>query len=144
MGIYAGMLTCIEEDKIEKAARMFAVAGLYGQFDERRVTDTSAHQAIPMLLMHLLEPVSEEKKNRFQEIVSAQLARGSSELKSLCQSIRKLGPPDYFPRYMIQHGLKAFLPEDGTDGLQKDFNAETAWHASLDAYLHCPEEPAQP
>ena len=52
--------------------------------------------------------------------------------------IERIGAPDYYPRYMVQHGMQAFLISDGSDGLVKDFDAPAAWKQALDSYLHCP------
>jgi len=60
------------------------------------------------------------------------------KLKAYCTRVRKIGPPDYYPRYMVQHGMRAFTGRKSPRGLVRNFNAEKAWEKSLDTYLHCP------
>jgi hypothetical protein len=55
----------------------------------------------------------------------------------MCKEVERIGPPAYFPRYMIQHGMGAFLNNGSGDGLVKDFDAKAAWQESLAGYLHC-------
>jgi len=46
--------------------------------------------------------------------------------------------PDYYPSYMILHGIKAFEgnPHDGA--LLKDFDSQKVWTNLLTKFLHCP------
>ena len=56
--------------------------------------------------------------------------------------IRRIGPPDYVPHYMIQHGMGAFMPDKG-DGLNAAFDGAMAWEQALTSYLHCPTGDAE-
>jgi hypothetical protein len=68
-----------------------------------------------------------------------------NKLPMVCTKIKLIGAPDYYPEYMINHGLRAFPGQSKADskqpagnGLIIDFSAKDAWEKSLDIYLHCP------
>lgn len=137
--IYAGFSQCAEEDNLVYGARLFFLAGTYGRFDTLRVTDKSAHQAVRALLIINFGKVEKEKIRTYMRKIKAKMLENDAEEKEkICLEIKEFGPPDYYPRYMIQHGLKALEKEhDGERALNEDFDAEEAWIASLEGYMHC-------
>ncbi|WP_461587785.1 hypothetical protein [Winogradskyella sp.] len=134
--ILHGMGKCIEEKEFYKAARLFAIAGVYGKFDSYRVKDKSAHKALYVLQQNTMLKVAEEDKNVLIAELQKTLKEESEELKEVCKAIRAIGMPNYHPTYMIQHGMQAFLQTEG-DGLVEDFDAEASWQLALSTYLHC-------
>lgn len=136
--ILHGMGECIEQKDFAKAAKLFAIAGVYGKYDSYRVKDRSAHQALMVLQQSILLDISEEDKNNLVTELKQTLEEGSTELKNVCQEIRKVGKPKYYPKYMIQHGIQAFT-ESNENGLVEDFNSEESWELALESYLHCAE-----
>lgn len=135
--LYKAVSKCANTGMYKEGAFLFAVAGVYGRFDTLRVEDKSAHQAIAVARMQALSTLDKGKQTAFQEKLKATLGNPEG-LAAVCKEIVRIGPPNYFPRYMIQHGMGAFLKSGGGDGLAKDFNAKAAWKQSLDSYLHCP------
>ncbi len=136
--ILNGMGKCIEQKEFRKAARLFAIAGVYGTYDSYRVKDKSAHQALLVLQSNIFSKVSEDDKNNLLLSLQGQLKAGSEELSEICNAIRQVGMPKYFPRYMIQHGLQALTGKSG-NGLVENFNSQESWDLSLKTYLHCGE-----
>jgi hypothetical protein len=136
--ILHGMGKCIELNQFEKAARLFAVAGVYGRYDTYRVKDKSAHQALLVLQQDIILNVDENVKSKLVEILMKELEKGSNELNNICTSIQKIGMPKYYPKYMIQHGIQAFT-ENNDNGLVKEFDSEKSWDLALKEYLHCGE-----
>ena len=136
--ILNGMGKCIKQKDFGKAARLFAIAGVYGKYDSYRVKDKSAHQALIFLQQNILMDISEEDKNEMISELKKTLKEGSSELSNVCQEIQKVGIPKYYPKYMIQHGIQAFIETDG-NGLVEDFNSAESWGLALNSYLHCGE-----
>lgn len=135
--LYMGLSECLEEGNLENGVLLFALAGVYGRYDTFRVSDPSAHQAMSVLRMTAVDPIDESTRAKFDEILKNTL--GSPDgLDRICREVRKIGAPDYFPRYMIQHGMKAITGDSTKDGLVTDFEPESAWEKSLDTYLHCP------
>jgi hypothetical protein len=61
----------------------------------------------------------------------------------LCDQINKIGPPSYFPSYMVNHGLgvtqSALSNEAPPSPLEPNFNAQAAWALLLTNYLNCPD-----
>lgn len=140
MDILMGMKACLDKEDYNKAAKLFAIAGVFGRFDTYRVSDKSAHQAIQVrnqsLLMNLEERAQKELISNFE----LEFNQGTENLVKNCTIIQKIGMPDYYPKYMIQHGMKAFI-NTGTDddGLVADFDSEASWQKALESYLHCGE-----
>ncbi len=136
--ILNGMGKCIELKDFEKAAKLFAIAGVYGNYDTYRVKDRTAHQALLVLQQNILLKLNEKDKEKMISNFNKLLKKGSEELNNLCQDIQKVGIPKYFPRYMIQHGMQAFTNKEG-NGLVEKFNSKEAWTLALKSYLHCGE-----
>lgn len=136
--ILIGMEKCIKQKDFGKAARLYAIAGVYGRYDSYRVKDKSAHQALSALRQNIIMHISEEDKNEMLFALKKILQEGSSELSNVCQEIQKVGIPKYYPKYMIQHGIQAFIETEG-NGLVEGFNSEESWGLALSSYLHCGE-----
>ncbi|MGB6093300.1 MAG: hypothetical protein WBF83_06035 [Moheibacter sp.] len=136
--ILNGMRKCIEIKDFEKAAKLFALGSVYGTYDSYRVEDKTAHQAILVILDNNLSDISNEDEQAFVKNLHENFEKGSEKLNVICQEIQNVGIPAYYPRYMIQHGINAFLDEDG-DGLVEGFNSEESWELVLKDYLHCGE-----
>jgi len=135
--LYKSVAVCVRAGRYREADLLFAVAGVYGRFDTLRVSDKSAHQATQVALMQALAPLDEARKTAFRESLP-KLFGDPQGLASSCREIERTGPPNYFPRYMIQHGMGAFLPAVPGNGLVENFDPKAAWKQSLDSYLHCP------
>ena len=136
--IYAGIAKCIENEDYINAAQLFAIAGVYGSFDTKRVKDRSAHQALSVLSRQVLSSLDDSQKEAFIKALKEELEAGSNKLYALCDKINDKGHPTYFPTYMIQHGMGAFT-DDEEEPLKEDFDAEKAFQESLNQYLHCDE-----
>lgn len=135
--IYPGALACITSGKYEKAVPLFALAGAYGRFDQLRVTDATARQAVQALKLNNFGSLSSERQEGFKKALLAATEGGSASLKKLCSDVERMGPPKYFPTYMIQHGMSAFVGQSG-NGVKSDFNPTEGWREALTGYLHCP------
>jgi len=136
--ILTGMGKCIELKQFKKAARLFAIAGVYGKYDTYRVKDKSAHQALIVLQMSILGDIDKNEKNNLMNSIENELKSSSKELSNICQAIQQVGIPKYHPKYMIQHGIQAFTDNSG-NGLVEGFNSEESWNLALKSYLHCGE-----
>lgn len=135
--IYPGVAACIKFGAYQKAALLFAVAGAFGYFDQLRVSDSSARQAVMAIEMNDFAGLTMDQKQSFMKVLSATLDSNSPSFKSVCSAVEQLGPPKYFPTYMVQHGMSAFLGGSGS-GVQVDFDSARGWRKSLSGFLHCP------
>lgn len=136
--ILNGMGKCIELKQFEKAARLFAIAGVYGKYDSYRVKDKSAHQALLVLQQNILLNIDESDKNNLISSLENELKTGSKKLSVICQAIQQVGIPKYYPKYMVQHGIQAFT-ENKENGLIVEFDSAESWNLALKSYLHCGE-----
>jgi hypothetical protein len=135
--LYRALGRCLQQEKYREAAFLFALAGVYGRYDTQRVADRTAHQAIAVLRMQTFAPLSKDKEDGFKKTLQESLGSPGG-LAAACREITRIGPPDYHPRYMIQHGMGAFLKDGPSDGLVTGFDAPAAWKRSLESFLHCP------
>lgn len=134
--IYPGVAACVKAGNYEKAVPLYALAGVYGRFDQLRVSDSTARQAVQVLQMNNFADFTKEQQDAFKKAMLAATEAGSSTFASICSGIERLGPPNYFPTYMVQHGMGAFT--GGSGGIKDDFDSKQGWRDSLSGYLHCP------
>lgn len=134
--LYSAVPICARQGKYSEGFFFIALAGTYGRFDTLRVSDKTAHQAVTVLLMQAFGDMTPDERDELQKIINKTTGNPDS-LASTCQLIERIGPPTYYPRYMIQHGMAAFTSNSTDDGLVKDFDAAAAWKLSLNSYLHC-------
>jgi len=129
--LYLGVPDCIKAEKYEDAAMMYLVAGTYGRFDTFRVTDKSAHQAVGVLKMYSSYGLSEKQQAKFSDFANDMFA--SEKHEKICQEVRRIGKPSYYPDYMIKHGLNAGSPTP----IAENFDSEKEWSRAMGSYLHC-------
>lgn len=135
--LYKAVLDCLTKDNYETAAELFALAGIYARFDAERVADKTAGQAKTVLIMNTFANASEEKKAKLNAALG-RIANARDVLGRVCRQVELIGMPDYYPRYMILHGIKAFTGNSSDGAIVKDFNSSAAWKNLQSAYLHCP------
>jgi hypothetical protein len=136
--IYPAVADCISADRYPEAVDLFLVAGVYAYFDKLRVADRTAHQAAQVLILNNFAALDADKRERWKAFLSKRSEGGRLDASG-CDGINRLGPPRYFPGYMIQHGMQAFLPETGVSPLVESLDEEQAWQTAMIKYLHCPE-----
>ncbi len=141
--LYLGVAACIQQDDYRAAAMLFALAGVESRFDAERVLDKSAGQAGQVLIMNTFNGLPDEKHERFVKEVT-EIAADSAALAEICGSIRKIGYPNYYPQYMVLHGIHAFTAKAGDPTLVPTFDATATWNSLLTTYLNCPAAPAAP
>ena len=136
--LYRGVAECVRRNNYDSAVYLSALAGVYGRYDTMRVSDQSAQQAQNVVQIKYMDSLTEDQKKTYMAKLSS-VASNPEKLASLCDDIRKIGPPSYQPTYMIQHGMGAFLG-GGVNGLVSNFDSAPAWEKSLGTYLHCPKQ----
>jgi hypothetical protein len=125
---------CLAAGRYNDALDLFQLAGTYSRFDTLRVTDQTAHDAFQVLMVE--HPIEEPSKSIMYGLFKTRSDSSSEEAK-FCSNVKLLGPPTYFPAYMIQHGMGAFFGKSANGGIAPNFDVQTAWKTSLDKYLHC-------
>ena len=138
--LYKGVEACVAQDNYNLAVRLFVLAGMYSWFDADRITDESAAQARTILITNTFAAMPEGKKAKFSEALDPLTKNPDPALvEKLCDEVEKVGAPNYYPSYMILHGIKAFTGNPHKEALIKDFGAATAWKSLQSEYLHCPD-----
>lgn len=116
--------------EFDEAAKAFAVAIAYAQYDSQRVTDQTALQGIQVLIAEKMDGITEEQAFGVQAAGQQFTSDGGAALTAI---LERLGRPSYHPDYLIQHGLGALTGESsGQDELVQDFDGESAWQAILE------------
>jgi len=139
IGLYNAVSKCVEAGKYREGAFLFAMAGVYGRFDTYRVVDKSAYSVIPMARMQAFKALDRNERFALEDSIKRTLTGNPEDLAAACEDIRRIGPPSYYPRYMVQYGMDAFINGASNGlGLVKDFDAKAAWKRSLTTYMHCP------
>jgi ankyrin repeat protein len=134
--LYNASRACVDQGDYDDAARLFLLGGAYGRFDAARVADKTAGQGLTILITGFGNGLGEEQKQAFTAATSK--FQTAENRERLCGQFKRLGPPNYFPRYMILHGIKAFTATDPTaDALDHDFDAAATWQHILTEGLTC-------
>src|SRR6266516_6950910 len=135
--LYKGVSDCISQEKYDLAAGLFMLAGIYSRFDAERLTDKTAAQAGTALIMNTFSTLSQDKRTKLGESVG-RIAKSPELLRTRCSEVQKVGAPNYYPSYMILHGMRAFAGNPHEGALVKDFDASGVWKNIKASYLHCP------
>ncbi|AKJ94663.1 hypothetical protein TVD_04430 [Thioalkalivibrio versutus] len=138
-GLFMSAVKCVQQGRLEPAIEMFALAGIYGSFDAKRVRDKTAHSAIPATIMGTFAVLNPDESARFDHAFQ-ETTNDPQRMASLCASIDQIGPPAYYPHYMTSHGMSAFTGGDAGPALVEGFDPSDTWNMLLDRHLHCPKE----
>jgi hypothetical protein len=89
------------------------------------------------LTIQTFATVTPDQKQAFKQALTAVMSDPKKHA-DFCLSVRKIGPPDYFPKYLVMHGMNAFLsshPEQ--NALVPNFDAQSTWAKLQAQYLQC-------
>lgn len=140
MELYGALNDCLENHRDADAVALFALAGMDSAFDSLRVTDKTAGQARQILIMDLFQRMPPEIHARFESTLKEEAADVPRHA-ALCDQVRKVGPPTYFPAYMVNHGMgavqSALANQAPPAPLEPNFNAQASWTQLLTNYLNC-------
>ena len=143
----AAVVRCARRGKFDQATQLFFVYSVYGYFDQNRVRDRSARSAVGALNQLISQSLTRRQKRKFQAATERTQDRSGPLFKETCAIMRRLGPPDYVPLYMLAHGLDAFRFVGGKTHylsrreLRKSLlqvNAGKLWEESLHTNNKCP------
>jgi hypothetical protein len=127
-----GVRDCIYIEDYTRAAQLYGLAGLYGRIDVLRVEDPTAHEVISVLIKRNLDRFPQEQLDHVQGAIE-RLSNDSRAMKEVCEEIRAIGPPVYYPAYMIDYGTN----EDIEQPINPDFDLQSIWNDSLYEFLKC-------
>lgn len=127
--LFYGLEQCLDSGDYEKAATLYNIALVYLIYDTLRVSDRSSHQLLGQIILNL-RSTKQEHMSKFDE--------KSQDKDKMCQEIKKIQIPTYFPRYMIHYGTLAFFqPAQPNNGLVKNFNSQDALNSVIIDYMKC-------
>ncbi len=125
----------------ENGALFLAAGMMCGAYDTFRVKDKTAHQAVMVAWMGISNGLD------LAPLKNTSLLKNKPEsMRGICDEARQLGPPSYYPSYMIDHGLEAVeqaleqqagrTPEP-VGALVEPFDSAQGWEQAL-AKCGCP------
>ncbi|GLQ93036.1 hypothetical protein [Dyella acidisoli] len=135
--LIASFAQCADEGDYDKAARLYITANSYTKFDIARVADPSVGDMRTIVALRMASYMSETQRKTFDEALHA-ITDNETPLNAFCAQIRRLGPPSYYPDYLIAHGMNGFLDESTRGAaLKADFNARETWNSLEKDFVRC-------
>ena len=141
--LYVSVADCVANNRDDDAVGLFILAGMDSSFDSLRVADKTAGQARQILIMGLFGGMPADVHARFETAIKGLMDQPQRHAL-LCKQINKIGPPQYFPAYMVNHGLgvmqSALSNQSPPAPLEPNFDAAATWANLLTNYLNCGTE----
>jgi hypothetical protein len=138
--LYASVADCAQNNRDVDAVSLFVLAGMDSSFDSLRVADKTAGQARQILIMGLFQEMRADVHARFETALKG-LMDQPQRRATLCAQVHKIGPPQYFPAYMVNHGLgvmqSALSNQLPPPPLEPNFDAAATWATLVINYLDC-------
>ncbi len=120
------VLICVNEGDYDAGINLFGAALFYGMQDRDRVSDRTAPQGLTVLINQTVRQMTPAQRAMFKLSIDSLMDQQSEIHADFCSDIKQLGKPDYFPRYMVQHGMAAVMGR--TDApLINGFPADANW-----------------
>ena len=135
--MHTAIRDCLTKHDYDRAAMLFPLAGAYAHFDAIRVADQTARDGGQVLTIQTFATVTPDQKQAFKQALTAVMSNPKKHA-DFCSDVRKIGPPNYFPKYLIMHGMNAFLtshPEQ--NALVANFDSQGTWTKLQTQYLQC-------
>lgn len=137
--LYASSAKCVVQNNNKKASELYILAGLYAKYDVMRISDKTVGGAISAMVINTYGSVETKKREVFFKDFKE--FNNSPAAKTLCDKIKKIGKPNYYPKYMILHGLDAIRSamenKPQNDELKKNYDAEKNWLEAINSYNGC-------
>lgn len=135
--VYTAIRACLAKGDYDRAAMLFPLAGAYAHFDAFRIKDQTARDGGQILIMQTFAMMPPDQKQAFKQALTAVISDPKRHA-DFCSDVSKIGPPDYFPKYLIMHGMNAFLtPHPEQNALVPNFDAQGTWTKLQAEYLKC-------
>jgi hypothetical protein len=127
---------CAVAGRYDDAMALRLFAGSYTYFDTLRVPDPSSHDAFSVLTQYY--PPRSADFDKLREAGGKYKDTASPESLKFCADLKRLGPPAYYPTYMITHGLGAYMSNDRSI---KSIDVQAAWKETVETYARCTARP---
>ena len=100
--LFTASIACADKDEPMKAAQLFLFARIYGSYDISRVADRTSHQIIGIMVQNSFKTMG-RNADSVQNEINSKLIKEPEIFKRFCNVVKKIGKPNYYPRYMINH-----------------------------------------
>ena len=134
--IASGARSCFDEGDDDAMADLMLVASAFAYYDTLRVTDESAHAALTALFADRFADIPSTQRDRVATAIDA-LADDRDRVGALCAKLADLGPPEYWPTYMLAHGLGTLVGEEKEPAV-RNIDRAAGWKQAL-SFTNCPE-----
>jgi len=134
--LMVAVVDCAKTGRFQDSAALYLVAMSRGAFDSRRVADTTAHQAVQMLTLKASEALTDQERNALVVEIKKYQQQETPQHQVFCAALVADGPPDYYPEYMVGHGMNAVMGLPG-DGLVEGFEPVSAWQDVVSVFMQC-------
>ncbi|MCE4555601.1 hypothetical protein [Pelomonas cellulosilytica] len=136
--LFLAAFRCVMTDQFDRAARLMTIAQAFGQFDVARLTDRTVAAGPTVLARRMVGQVPREKLTAL--LTATRAAEASAALNAeLCADLQRVGPPAYYPRYLVLHGLAAASGQSTPENsLKASFDGPAYWAAYLKGAVRCP------
>jgi hypothetical protein len=137
VALWESIEACVTAGRYDAAVFLSAVAGSFARFDVLRVADDSAHRAAADLPRAGLAALPRPQAAAFRRQVRATLGDDATRAR-YCAEVKRVGPPDYLPAYMLREGIGGFNGASDTHPYVEGFDPKSAWPRAVREYLECP------
>jgi len=104
---------CIQDDNYTRAWELMNTANGFAYYDIKQLADRSTHGARTVLAMRVFSKLSKEQRLKVKKSWR-KIQSDPVQVKAYCNSLKKIGPPSYEPRWAILHGIGVYNePRDG-------------------------------
>jgi|TARA_B100001964_G_C14134811_1_gene554620 hypothetical protein len=128
-----GLLDCAKSNDVKNAHDLFLIMMVRSIYDSKRVDDLSAGAAVNALKNEVFWQIDSDFFDRMAEF---QNSVDQPYYDNICVILKNKGAPDYYPRYMVLHGINAITGISG-DGLKQNFDEENEWINTVDNRFSC-------
>jgi len=130
-------LRCMKEKRWQEAVFVYYLAMAYGRFDSLRVRDETAHQVITVCKLMTFGELTDEEASTYSAEIDKTI-HIPQLFMFFYKKIEHIGIPNYYPLYMIEHGMDNFLGNNDT-ALVTDFNDKDTWKKILEELAQLPQ-----
>jgi hypothetical protein len=138
--LYRSVGACIRGNRYADAVALFALAGMDIRYDVARVADNSVGDTGAVLIMETFQGMPQTAKRKFSVAIRTVATRPVAAY--VCKWVRQVGPPTYYPEYMIVHGINAVTSALHGTPLPQELlpvsDPAARWQTIGESYLHCP------
>lgn len=138
--LYSMSGQCIQGGDYADALAFFALAGADIRYDRSRVADPSTGDTGSVLAMRTFQSLPTSARKEFGDVIHAVVA-DKPAAEQLCRQVQEIGPPAYYPEYMIMHGMNAVTAGLTRTPVPQELlpvpDPSGTWKTIITGYLHC-------